>query len=70
MVAGNQDRLMTSREAGQYLRLDARSLEGWRSRGYGPRYFRYSRRCVRYRQSDLDDWLEKHSVKALDEISG
>jgi len=50
--------------AAQYLDVEPRTLEAWRSRGIGPQFVRYSRRCVRYRVSDLERWVETHLVRA------
>jgi hypothetical protein len=38
-------------------------MEGWRFRGTGPRFLRYSNRVVRYRKSDLDAFLERATVE-------
>jgi excisionase family DNA binding protein len=44
-------------EAAQYLGLQKTTLEAWRSRGEGPRFVKLGR-AVRYRQSDLEAWIE------------
>lgn len=49
--------LLTPAEAAQYLCLAVGTLANWRWRGDGPPYVRYGHR-VRYRQSDLDVWME------------
>ena len=33
-----------------------RTLQGWRSRGFGPKFLKAGRRVV-YRRSDIDAWL-------------
>ena len=55
--------LLTQTEAATLLRIEPRTLESWRQHRVGPRYIRYSRRCVRYRLEDLHNWL---SVRAVD----
>jgi len=50
-------RLLTQGEAAEYLNLPPRTLATWRSRGGGPRFVRL-RGNVRYRQGDLDSFVE------------
>jgi predicted DNA-binding transcriptional regulator AlpA len=49
--------LLTQQHAADFLSCSPRSLEAWRLRGGGPRHVRLGRRCVRYRLSDLADWV-------------
>ena len=41
-----------------YLGLPVRTVYSWRHRGSGPRGIKVGRH-VRYRRTDVDDWLEK-----------
>ncbi len=45
-------------EAAHILGLSPRTLEHYRIAGGGPRYVSIGRRCVRYRRSDLIDWID------------
>lgn len=50
--------LVTTCEAAKYLgNLKANTLEGWRVRGYGPRYIKIGR-LVRYSVDDLNTYIE------------
>ena len=49
--------LLTAREAGRYLHLNARTLANWRALGKGPRFIRSGSRAL-YRQSELERWLD------------
>jgi excisionase family DNA binding protein len=49
--------LLTTREAAGYLRLAITTLEHWRLEGRGPKAIRLSSRQVRYRRTDVDQWL-------------
>ena len=51
-----QDDWMTTRAAAKCLRREAPTLEDWRRKGIGPRFYQQGRR-VRYRRSDLDSWM-------------
>lgn len=41
-------------EAARVLGVEPATLEKWRRNGRGPRFVRYSHRCVRYRLRDLE----------------
>ena len=57
------DDLLDQRQAAVRLGLpSSRTLEGRRHRGYGPRFLRLSPRLVRYRASDIDQWLAARVV--------
>ncbi len=56
--------LLTQSEAATLLHIEPRTLESWRLQKTGPRYIRYSRRCVRYRVEDLCEWLNAQAVEA------
>ena len=59
------DELLDQRQAATRLGLQsARTLEAWRLRGYGPPFLRLSPRLVRYRASDIDQWLAARVVGA------
>ncbi len=65
-VAEGVGPLLTSREAAEFLRLEPRTLESWRGRpGVGPKFVRYSARCVRYRLKDLQDWVDARVVTGV-----
>jgi hypothetical protein len=53
----NHHLVMTSKEAGRFLRLSHRTLEDWRRTGRGPR-FRLWGRMVRYHASDLQAFVD------------
>ncbi len=49
---------MTTKEVAEDLGLTENALAIWRHRGEGPKYIKISRRAVRYRESDIQEWLE------------
>lgn len=49
--------LMTTRQAAELLQLKETTLEQWRWCGKGPQFVKVGR-CVRYRQADLDAFLD------------
>ena len=46
-----------TKQAAAYLNCSARFLEIKRIQGGGPRFVRLSPKMIRYRKSDLDDWV-------------
>jgi len=66
------DKMLTTRQAAQYLGYSVHTLRAWRKltsgRMGGPGYNKKPGRngAVRYRQSVLDKWLAKQAVKPID----
>ena len=54
---GSPDDLLTTPAVAEWLGVSTQWLEIGRSKGYGPRFVRLSTRRVRYRRSDVLDWL-------------
>ena len=57
--------LLTPSEVAQITGLSIETLAQWRSQRRGIPFVKVSRNCVRYRQSDLDRWLEEHIVSVV-----
>ena len=53
--------LLTTREAGNFLRLSKRTLYRYRVSGHGPVYYKFGNR-IRYRLADLVAWVEEPRV--------
>ena len=53
--------LISVEQAADYLDVTTRTLANWRSRGYPNVPFSKIGRCVKYRLSDLDVYIAKHS---------
>lgn len=49
--------LLTPKEAAGYLKVSEKTLEGWRSDGIGPKFYRMGTRRVRYFMADITAWL-------------
>jgi excisionase family DNA binding protein len=54
--------LMDPETAGAYLGVKKLTLCDWRTKGVGPSYLKVGS-LVRYRQADLDAWLESRIRK-------
>jgi len=48
---------LDTKRAAEVLGLQKNTLEAWRSRGGGPPFVKLGR-AVRYRQSDLETWIQ------------
>lgn len=59
--SGPGNALLTIDEAASYLAIPKATLYTWRTRraGFGPRAVKIGG-CLRFRQSDLDAWIEDH----------
>ena len=57
----HRDPLLREVEAADLLRASVRTLQGWRSRGFGPAFIRAGR-SIRYRRDDLVAWIEANTV--------
>lgn len=54
------ERLLTAKEAAEYLRLSPGTLENYRCAGCGPPYIQRVRKGrVFYDRSQLDEWLSR-----------
>lgn len=65
MSTNNCDRYLKQAEVAELLNVNGRTLEGWRWRNVGPRFYRLNG-CVRYRQSDVQKWAEQFSSWMMD----
>lgn len=60
--------LLSTSETAQLLGVSIRTLEGWRFRGGGPRYVKAGGRMVRYRLSDLDEWVDAQVRRSTSDL--
>jgi excisionase family DNA binding protein len=61
--------LLTQDEAAKYLKLSVRTIERLRFSGRGPKFLKIFR-SVRYRQSDVEQWLASRVVGSTSEQVG
>ncbi len=67
---GRPKTLLTPQEAAQFLGVLVGTLAHWRSERRGPPYVKLEGRLVRYRLSDLEEYLARHSVETdVDRVS-
>ncbi len=52
--------LLTEAQAARLLNFTPRFLQARRARGDGPPWVSISARAIRYRRSDLLEWIESH----------
>ena len=57
----NKQNLISAEQAADYLDVSTRTLANWRCRGFPNVPFSKIGRCIRYRLSDLDAYIAKHS---------
>ena len=56
-VAAAAPELLTAKEFGRRARVSKRTVIRWRNTGVGPRPVRIGPRAIRYRASDVDEFL-------------
>ncbi|MDO8420690.1 MAG: helix-turn-helix domain-containing protein [Parvibaculum sp.] len=59
--SGKPEPLLTEIQAAEFLNLSPRTLQAWRIKGGGPCFARLGR-AVRYRQADLNQWLDAQTL--------
>ena len=59
---------LNTKQAARYTGLAVATLEGFRTRGGGPHFVRYSRRAVRYLLRDLDQYMLERTVANTSEV--
>lgn len=57
-------------QAASFLSLSRRTLQQYRMRGGGPKYFRLSPRCLRYQRQELKEWAERNAANKTAEYEG
>jgi len=63
-------RLYSPGEAAVFLCVSMQTLAHWRVRGVGPRHIHLSKRCIRYAESALREWVESRSLASTAENAG
>ncbi len=59
--------LLTTEQAATFLGYTSRMLEARRVKGDSPKFVRISKRAVRYRLRDLQEWIEKRLKSSTSE---
>jgi len=57
-------RLYSPQDAADYLGIAPQTLAHWRVRGTGPKFVHLTRRCVRYSETALREWVEKRTQES------
>jgi excisionase family DNA binding protein len=59
-------RLLTPKEASEFLGVPESTLAHWRSERRGPVYVKLEGRLIRYRKNDLEKYIGERSVEPLE----
>lgn len=65
-IQANAGTLLTEAQAADFLNVSVRTLQSWRVKGGGPLYGKIGR-SVRYRQSDLNTYVEENLTTSTSE---
>ena len=55
------EKLLDTSNVSELLGVTKNTLQIWRHQGKGPKYIKLSKRAVRYRESDVVEWVN-HSM--------
>ena len=61
--------LVNEKTAAKQLGLTRRGLQNLRATGRGPRFVRISRNCIRYKASDLEDWVNERLAVSTSDLT-
>ena len=67
VAAHSSERLLTPTEAAELLTLQPSTLAEYRSTGRGPRFVRMSKNLVRYKLSDILNYIASHQSVSPEE---
>ena len=56
------EKLYTTDQLAKKLNIKANALTIWRHKGIGPKYIKLTRRAVRYRKSDVLEYLKEKEL--------
>lgn len=57
---------LTTKEVAERCRVSERTVQGWRTSGVGPRYYKIAEHCVRYAAADVDEWITSKRTETWD----
>lgn len=60
-------KILSPRDASNYIGVSQFTLANWRVQGKGPRFIRLSTRKIGYRMTDLEAWLTARSFCSTSE---
>jgi predicted DNA-binding transcriptional regulator AlpA len=55
------EEILTSEQTAALLHVTTRTLQKWRAQGRGPRHLEPEPNIIRYKKSDVEEWLESGS---------
>ena len=62
-IRKQRESLLRAEDVARITGLSVETLAQWRSQRKGIPFLKISRNCVRYRQADLDQWLDERIVR-------
>ena len=63
-----EEKLLTRSQVAEILGLSLCTIDAWRESRRGPTFIRFSRRAVRYRLADVNEFIQAHEVSQKTEI--
>lgn len=57
------EKLLDTSNVSELLGVTKNTLQIWRHQGKGPKYIKLSKRAVRYRMSDVIEWVDHFMIE-------
>jgi prophage regulatory protein len=64
MSAANTDQMLTRREVESMICVSCATIYRWVQEGTFPGPVKFTARCVRWRQSEVQNWIDSHTQVA------
>lgn len=64
MNAANTDQMLTRREVTSMVGVSCATIYRWMEEGTFPNPIKFTARCVRWRQSEIQNWIDSHTQVA------
>lgn len=61
------DKLINEQTAADILGVTRQCMSQWRYTGKGPRYVQVSKKCIRYRMKELNEYIESRVMRSTSE---
>jgi len=65
----NEEMLFTEKQAAEFLGLTRQCLSNWRYTGKGPMYVEISKKCIRYKKSEIIKFIEDRVKRSTAQLT-
>lgn len=62
-IMTKQEPLLTTKEVAEFIGVAPFTVAKYRMKGIGPKYIQLGQKVIRYRKSDVEEWIETYPKK-------